>query len=126
MIPSSISQLGRRTPHQSNHTRRINHTPLLLSKLPHTHHRILTPPPHALDINPHGQIPNLLFRLNGVGVLSVHDPGVVEHDIDAAPGIELVNGGGDVGFFADVAGEGFEGLVGGNGDYGMEFFDGGC
>ncbi len=126
-IPSGISQLGRRAPHQRHHTRRVNHTPPRFPKLPHTHHRILAPPPHALDVDPHGQIPNLLLRLQGVAVARVHDARVVEHDVHAAPGVEQGDGGADVGFAGDVAGVGLEGLGGGRqgGVNGVDFFEGG-
>jgi hypothetical protein len=33
----------------------------------------------------------------------VHDAGVVEDDVQPAPGVEVLNGGFDVGFFGDVA-----------------------
>lgn len=126
-IPSGISQLGRRAPHQRHHTRRINHTAPRFPKLPHAHHRILAPPPHALDVDPHGQIPNLLLRLQGVAIFRVHDASVVEHDVDAAPGVEEGDGGADVGFAGDVAGVGLEGLGGGRqgGVNGVDFFEGG-
>lgn len=64
---------------------------------------MLTPIPHALDIDTLGQIPDLLRRVHGVCIVSVHDAGVVEHDVNAAPGVEMLDDGFDVGFFGDVA-----------------------
>lgn len=125
-IPRRISQLWRRAPNQPDYTRRVDHTPLLLPKLPHTHHRILAPPPHALDIDAHSEIPDLLLRGDGVGVVGVHDPCVVEHDVDAAPGVEVGDCGCDVGFLGYVAEKGFELLGGGEGGKdGVDFFKGG-
>lgn len=122
--PSGISQLRRRTPHQSHHTRRINHTPPPLPMLPHAQNRILTPPPHALNINSHRQIPDLLLRANRVGVIGVHDPGIVEHDVNATPGVEMRHRGSDIGFAANVAGEGLDASGEGREDR-ADFGDGG-
>ena len=56
----------------------------------------------------------------------MHDSGVVEHDVHAAPGVESGHSGGDVGFFGDVAGLGGEFLGGGQGGVdGVDFLDSG-
>ena len=54
----------------------------------------------------------------------MHDSGVVEHDVHAAPGVESGDGGGDVGFFGDVAYLGGEFLGGGLGGVdGVDFLE---
>ena len=76
--------------------------------LPHTQQRMLASPPYSLDINPHSQIPNPLLGSDRVRVIGVHDPGVVEHDVYAAPGVQVRDRGGNVGFPADVTAEGVD------------------
>lgn len=122
-----IRQLRRRTTDQSNHTRSVDHASVLLPTLPHTEHRMLTPEPHALDIDIVSQIPDLLGGVDGVRVLAVHDASVVEHDVNAAPGVEVRDHGGDVGFFGDIAFDGLEtGMIGdGFLDLGYGFGEGG-
>ena len=88
-----IRQLRRRAPDQRNHARRVDDTPFLLPKLAHTQHRMLAPKPDPLDIDIMREIPDLLWRVDGVGVIRVHDAGVVEHDVDAAPGVKVRDGG---------------------------------
>ena len=118
-----IRQLRRRTTDQSNHTRSVDDASPLLPMLPHTEHRMLAPEPPALDVNVVGQIPDLLGGIDGVRVVAVHDAGVVEHDVNAAPGVEVRDHGGDVGFFGDVAFDGLEaGMIGdGFDDFGNGF-----
>ena len=41
--------------------------------LAHSEDCVFTAPPNALQIDLHGQIPDPLFRVNGVVVLSMHD-----------------------------------------------------
>jgi hypothetical protein len=49
------------------------------------------------------QVPNLLGRVDCVGVVRVHDACVVKHDVDPAPGVEVVDEGFDIGFFGNIA-----------------------
>ena len=42
------------------------------------------------------------------GVVGVHDTCVVEDDVDATPCVGVLDHGGDVGFFADVADDGVD------------------
>jgi len=49
------------------------------------------------------EIPDLLRGIDGVGIVSVHYAGVVEHDIYTAPGVEVVNKALDIGLLGDVA-----------------------
>lgn len=76
--------------------------------LSHTQHRILTPPPHTLHIDLHRQIPDAFLSANRIGVICMHDASIIEHDVDASPGVEMGDCSRDVGFAADVAREGFE------------------
>jgi len=63
---------------------------------------VLAAVPDALDVDVLGEVPDVFGGGDGVGVVGVHYAGVVEHDVDAAPGVEGFYGGLDVGFFGDV------------------------
>ena len=82
---SRIRQLRRRAPHQRNHARRIDDTTPLLPMLPHTQHCVLAPVPHPLDIDIVRQVPDFLWRIDGVGVGGVHYPSIIEDYVDATP-----------------------------------------
>lgn len=88
---------------------------------------MLAPPPHALDVDAHGQIPDPLLGVHRIVVVGVHDARVVEHDVHAAPGVQVGDGGRDFGFARDVAGKGFDALCGRveGGEDGVDFGEGG-
>lgn len=46
--------------------------------LPHGEDGVFGSPPDAFDVDLHGQVPDLLFGVQGVVVCGVHDPCVVE------------------------------------------------
>ena len=46
--------------------------------LPHGEDSVFGSPPDAFDVDLHGQVPDLLFGVQGVVVCRVHDPCVVE------------------------------------------------
>lgn len=82
---SRTSQLGRRGAHESDEARGVDDAAahaealaLVGGVLAHREDRVLAPPPHALDVDVHGQIPDALLRVERVVVVGVHDPGVVE------------------------------------------------
>lgn len=83
-----VCQLRRRRTHQCNNAGGIDHAGVFLAMLPHAQHRVFAPKPHALDVDVVGQVPDLLGRVDGIRVLTVHDPGVVENDVYTAPGVE--------------------------------------
>lgn len=91
--------------------------------------------PYTLHIDIVRQIPDLLRRINSVGIVGVHDTGVVEDDVHAAPGVGSGDKSFNLGFLGDVGlvglddgawdeflnfGEGFG--QGGLGDIGHEHF----
>ncbi len=61
----------------------------------HGRYRVFAAEEDAFRIDVHGLIPDRLFRGNGVIVSGMHDPGVVEDDIEAA---KFSLGRGDHGF----------------------------
>ena len=118
-----VRQLRRRTPHQRDHARCIDDTTDLLLVPTHAEHSMLAAVPHPLDVDVVRQIPDLFRRIDSVSVVAVHDAGVVENDVDAAPGVEMFDHGFDVGFFGHVALDGLDsGRVRG---YGADFGEGG-
>lgn len=54
---------------------------------------VLAAEPDALDVDVLGQVPDVLGGVDGVVVLGVHDAGVVEEDVNAAPGVEGLDHG---------------------------------
>lgn len=91
---------------------------------PQTQHRVLAAEPHPLDVDGVGEVPDLLGRVDRVRVGGVHDARVVEHDVHAAPGVHVGDGGRDGGLGRHVA---FEGLEAGEGarEDGVDLFEGG-
>ena len=82
----------------------------------------LQPRKDALEIDGHGQIPNLFFGVDGVGVGVVGDAGVVEQHVEAA-----ISGFGLLDHALAVGGAGYVGRDGGglpvvSGDGGSRFF----
>ena len=45
---------------------------------PHSEDGVFAPPPNTFEVDLHGQIPDLLFRVQRVVVCGVHDPGIVK------------------------------------------------
>lgn len=64
---------------------------------------VLAAEPDALDVDVVGEVPDGLGGVDGVVVVGVHDAGVVEDDVEAAPGVEGLDHGLDVSLFGDVA-----------------------
>jgi hypothetical protein len=75
---------------------------------------VLTAEPDALDVDSLRQVPDLLGGIDGIRVIGMHYASVVKDDVDAAPGIEVVDEGLDVDFFGNVANFGFNLVGGGN------------
>jgi hypothetical protein len=78
-------QLGCGGTHNRDKTCGVDDTPTLGQTLlrvglvlPHSEDGVFASPPNALDVNLHGQIPDLLFRVQSVVVPGVHNPGVVK------------------------------------------------
>ena len=59
--------------------------------------------PNTFDVDIMRQVPDPVLGINSICVVSMHDSGVVENDIDAAPGVDVGDHCGDVGFFRNVA-----------------------
>lgn len=103
-----IRKLRRRTTHQGHNTRRINNTALRLLVTSQTQHCMFTSIPHTLHINIVRQIPDLVWGVNGIRVVGVHDPRIVEYDVRTAPAVLRLDHGLHVGFLGDVAFDGFD------------------
>lgn len=121
-LASRIRQLRRRRTHKRNKARSVDNTTLGLLVPTHTQHSMLTAKPHALNINTLRQIPDLLGCIDGIGIVGVHDARIVEDHVHAAPAILGLDHGLHVGFFGDVAADGFEAVCIGN--YFLHFGEG--
>lgn len=119
-----VRQLGRRAPEQRDHAGRVDDAAGRLAVPPHAQHGVLAAEPHPLDVDGLRQVPHLLRRVDRVGVVGVHDAGVVVHDVDAAPCIEAPDRDFDVGLLAHVAFHRFEAGLEVRED-GMDFCEGG-
>lgn len=102
-LAGRVRQLRRPAPDQGDDTGRVDDAAVGLSVFAQTQHRVLAAEPDALDVDRVRQVPNLLGGVDGVGVERVHDPRVVEHDVDAAPVVEVRDRGGDGGLGRHVA-----------------------
>lgn len=91
-----ICKLGRRASDQRNYTGGVDHTRLVLAMLPETEHSVLAAKPHAFDVNSLSEIPDLLGGVDSVIVQGVHDAGVVEEDVESAPGVDVLYHGLDI------------------------------
>ena len=65
--------------------------PLWVSLIfPHSEDGVFASPPNAFEVDLHGQIPDLLFRVQRVVVCGVHDPGIVKLKSAGEHGLSLV------------------------------------
>lgn len=113
-----VGQLRRCASHQGNHTRRVdNATPGLLVTT-QTQHGMLAAKPDTLDVNVLCQIPDLLWCIDRIGVVSVHDPRVVEHHVRSTPAILGLDHGLHFRFLGDIALDCFD-----SGRVGDDFLD---
>lgn len=64
---------------------------------------VLASEPDAFDVDGLGEVPDLLWCIDGVGVVGMHDTCVVEHDVYAAPGVEMVDQSFDIRLSGDIA-----------------------
>lgn len=64
---------------------------------------MLAAEPDTLDVDVLGQIPDGLGGVGSIVVLGVHDAGVVEDDVEAAPGVNRLNHGLNFGLFGHIA-----------------------
>lgn len=97
-----VGELGSSSAHEGDKGRRVDDGALGLVVAAEGEHGVLAAEPDALDVDGLGQVPDLLGGVDGVVVLGVHDAGVVEHDVHAAPGIERLDHGLDLVFLGDV------------------------
>ena len=64
---------------------------------------VLAAEPDTLDVDVLRQVPDVLGCVDGDVVLGMHDAGVVEHDVEAAPRVDRLDEGLDLGLLGDVA-----------------------
>lgn len=64
---------------------------------------VLAAEPDTLDVDVLGKVPDGFGGIDGVGIVSMHDAGIVEDHINTTPRVERLNHGLDFGFLADIA-----------------------
>lgn len=121
-LASGIRQLRRGTTDEGDDARGVDDAGVLLAVLAEAQYRVLATVPNTLCVDVEGKIPDLVRRLHSIGIIGVHDPSVVEHDVDAAPGVDVGDGGCDGFLLGDVAGLCLD--AAGVGDDGAELGDG--
>lgn len=82
-----VRNLWRGRTNNGDHGRCVDDAALCLAVFPEGSNGMLGAVPHALDVDVHGQVPDIVRTLLRIAILGVHDAGVIEHDIDAAPSI---------------------------------------
>jgi hypothetical protein len=107
-LARGVGQLRRGTAHQRNHAGGVDDAALGLLVPAQTEHGMLGAVPDALHVDVVRQVPDLLRRVDGIRIVSVHDAGVVEDDISTAPAVLRLDHGLDVGFLGDVTPDGLD------------------
>ena len=80
----------------------VDDTALVLAVLAEAEDGKLAAEPHALDVDGLRQVPDLLGCVDCVIVVCVHDTGVVEQDVDAAPAVDVLDHGPYVGLLGNI------------------------
>lgn len=88
-LASCIRNLRCSSANNSNHAGCVDDAALGFAMLPQRPHSVLGAVPNTLDIDIESQVPDSIGALLRVTILGVHDAGVIEHDINAAPGVEV-------------------------------------
>lgn len=107
-----VGQLWGGTANQCNDGRRVDDATLCLLVTAQGQNGVLGAEPDALDVDVHGQVPNVLWRANSIVVLGVHDACVVEDDVQTTVGVEGLNHGGNLGLLGDIAQGGRHAVLG--------------
>lgn len=97
-----VRNLRRGRTDNGDHGGRVNDAALCLAVFPERANSMLGAVPHTLDVDVHGQVPNVVGAFFGIAILGVHDAGVVEHDINAAPAIDYGDSSLDLVLFGDI------------------------
>lgn len=102
-LASCVRQLGCSGTNKTNNTGSVDNACLLLSMLAEAQNRMLATEPYTLDVDGLCQIPDLLWCVDRVVIVSVHYAGVVEDDVQTAPGVDVGDHSLDVSFLGDIA-----------------------
>jgi hypothetical protein len=70
--------------------------------LSETQYCVLAAKPYTLDIDGLREIPDLLWRIDGIIIVGVHYTGIVEENIETAPRIDMLNHSLHVGFLGNI------------------------
>lgn len=125
-LGGGVGELRSGASHNGHHGRGVDDGRLGLLVAAEGQHGVFAAEPNTLDVDVHGEIPDLLGGADGVVVLGVHDARVVEDDVQTTGLIEGLDHGLDLGLLGDIA-EGGGDLGAGHEleELGFGFFQGG-
>lgn len=107
-LAGSVRQLGSGSTHQGDEASRVNHTTSLLVVATHAQDGVLAAEPHTLHVDVLSQIPDLLGSVNRVGIIGMHDTGIVEYHVHTTPTVLRLDHGLDIGLLRHVAADGLQ------------------
>jgi hypothetical protein len=102
-LASCVCQLGRGRTDKSDHAGGVDDARLCLSVLAEAQNCVLAAEPYTLDVDSLCQIPDLLWCVDGVVIVSVHYASVVEDDVQAAPRVDVGDDSLNVRLLGDIA-----------------------
>jgi len=95
-LAGSIGKLGCSSTDESDDGGGVDDGSLGLLVTAQRENGMLAAEPDALDVDVLGEVPDVLGGVDSVVILSVHDTGVVEKDVDTTPGVERLDHGLDL------------------------------
>lgn len=102
-LASCVCQLGRGRTDESNNAGGVDDARLCLSVLAEAQNCVLAAKPYTLDVDSLCQIPDLLWCVDGIVIVSVHYASVVEDDVQAAPRVDVGDDSLNVRFLGHIA-----------------------
>ena len=85
-----VSELRRCAADQGDHACCVDDGCPLLAMLAETEDGVLAAEPYAFNVDGVCKVPDLLWRVNGISILRVHDAGIIEENIKTTPRVDLV------------------------------------
>lgn len=102
-LGGGVGKLGSSSADEGDNGGGVDDGALLLAGAAKSKNGVLATEPNTLDVDVLGQVPDLLGSVDGIVVAGVHDAGVVEHDVHAAPGVDRLDEGLDLVLLGNIA-----------------------
>lgn len=123
-LTGCVRQLRSGRTDKTDHAGGVDDARLCLSVLAEAQNCVFAAEPYTLDVNGLCQIPDLLWGVDGIVVIGVHYAGIVEDDVQTAPGVDVGYNGFNVRFLGNIADLGLDLEAFGGGNYFMELGQG--